>query len=641
MVQLLFKDRALPRWIILFIDAIIYLASFLLAILLLSEFKIATFYELYSPLLIGAFLAANLIWYLIFHLHTGLLRYSNSTDFIRIIKTNFLGHLSTLVLFYLFIQFNLIESNRALVVLGFSFFISCSIFIFSRILVKGLFISFYKRANKANDTPVIIYGADQNSVMIKHALENLSQETYKIIGFIDAQKSMTRKFIEQKKVYHFIELSKLKSNYPELKIILTNSELNIKPKSLLVDLALRHQVKIITIPPVEDWIHQASLNVRDIKQLRIEDLLQREQIEIDFSSIQKYLKGKRVMITGAAGSIGSEIVKQVVNFEPAQIILCDIAESPLYEIELELKDAQVPIPLEVAVADIRNSYRMRKLFELTKPEIVFHAAAYKHVPLMENNPYEAVNTNIKGTKTLADLSVEFGVEKFVMISTDKAVNPTNIMGASKRIAEIYVQALNEHQKSKLMNNKATEFVTTRFGNVLGSNGSVIPRFRKQIEKGGPITVTHKNITRYFMTISEAVQLVLEAGIIGKNGEIFVFDMGSPVRLYDMAMKMVYLSGLEAGKDIEIKITGLRPGEKLYEELLNDEESTLPTHHKKIRIASTRSYPFSKIEKEIARLVDLTQNDCNEEIVRQMKKIVPEYISRNSEYSKLDSVTNLH
>ena len=638
MIQLLFKDRALPRWIILFIDAIIYLVSFLIAILLFSEFKSATFYDLYSTFLIGSFLACNLAWYLIFHLHTGLLRYSNSADFIRIIKTNLLGHISTLILFYLFIQFEILDSSKALLALVFSFFISCSIFIFSRILVKGLFISFYKKENKANDTPVLIYGSDQNSVMIKHALENLSQESYKIIGFIDPQKSMTRKFIEQKKVYHFLELRKLKSNYSDLKIILTNSELNIKPKSLLVDLALKHHIKIITIPPAEDWIQNASLNVRDIRQLQIEDLLQREQIEIDFTSIQKYLKNKRVLITGAAGSIGSEIVKQVVDFEPSKIILCDIAESPLYEVELELKDAEVAIPLEVAVADIKNSYRMRKLFELTRPEIIFHAAAYKHVPLMENNPYEAVNTNIKGTKNLADLSLEFNVEKFVMISTDKAVNPTNIMGASKRIAEIYVQALNDHQKSNYQNDNTTQFVTTRFGNVLGSNGSVIPRFRKQIEKGGPLTVTHKDITRYFMTISEAVQLVLEAGIIGKNGEIFVFDMGSPVRLYDMALQMVYLSGLEVDKDIEIKITGLRPGEKLFEELLNDEESTLPTHHKKIRIAKTRSYSFSKIEKEITHLINLTEYDSNEEIVRQMKKIVPEFISQNSEFSKLDQIS---
>lgn len=638
MIQLLFKDRALPRWIILFIDAIIYLVSFLLAILLFSEFKSATFYNLYSPFLIGSFLACNLAWYLIFHLHTGLLRYSNSADFIRIIKTNLLGHISTLILFYLFIQFEILDSSKALLALVFSFFISCSIFIFSRILVKGLFISFYKKENKENDTPVLIYGSDQNSVMIKHALENLSQESYTIIGFIDPQKSMTRKFIEQKKVYHFLELRKLKSNYSDLKIILTNSELNIKPKSLLVDLALKHHIKIITIPPAEDWIQNTSLNVRDIRQLRIEDLLQREQIEIDFTSIQKYLKNKRVLITGAAGSIGSEIVKQVVDFEPSKIILCDIAESPLYEVELELKDAEVAIPLKVAVADIKNSYRMRKLFELTRPEIIFHAAAYKHVPLMENNPYEAVNTNIKGTKNLADLSLEFNVEKFVMISTDKAVNPTNIMGASKRIAEIYVQALNDHQKSNYQNDNTTQFVTTRFGNVLGSNGSVIPRFRKQIEKGGPLTVTHKDITRYFMTISEAVQLVLEAGIIGKNGEIFVFDMGSPVRLYDMALQMVYLSGLEVDKDIEIKITGLRPGEKLFEELLNDEESTLPTHHKKIRIAKTRSYSFSKIEKEITHLINLTEYDSNEEIVRQMKKIVPEFISQNSEFSKLDQIS---
>jgi len=370
-------------------------------------------------------------------------------------------------------------------------------------------------------------------------------------------------------------------------------------------------------------------------------LLQRDPIQIDDTSISKYIDNKKVLVTGAAGSIGFEIALQLCKYNPSQLILCDIAESALHEAFLELQDMKVNVPIEVAVIDIRNTVRMNQLFKLFDPEIIFHAAAYKHVPLMENNPYEAINTNINGTKILADLAVEHNVEKFVMISTDKAVNPTNVMGASKRIAEIYVQSLSEYQKQKNPDKTSTQFVTTRFGNVLGSNGSVIPRFRKQIERGGPLTVTHPEITRYFMTISEAVQLVLQAGSIGSGGEIYVFDMGEPVKLYDMAIQMIKLSGLKPDKEIKIVFTGLRPGEKLFEELLNDDENTLPTHHSKIRVASTRAYSYETMSKEINYLISLTKQHNNNDMVRQMKKIVPEYLSENSIYSNLDQPSTVN
>ena len=385
---------------------------------------------------------------------------------------------------------------------------------------------------------------------------------------------------------------------------------------------------MLNVPPVQSWIN-GELSFKKIRKVNIEDLLGRDQILLQLEKIKEEIHNKTILVTGAAGSIGSEMVRQILPFEPKLLLLLDIAESPLYDLELEIKDNPSTNfqNIEPIIGDIRNKDRMRNVFNTFHPDIIFHAAAYKHVPMMELNPSESILNNVLGTKIIADLSKEFNASKFVMISTDKAVNPTNIMGATKRIAEMYTQSMNGLGKTK--------FITTRFGNVLGSNGSVIPRFKKQIESGKPLTITHPDITRYFMTISEACQLVLEAGSMGKGGEIFIFDMGSPMKIADLAKKMIQLSGLELGKDIQINYTGLRPGEKLFEELLANEENTLPTHHKKIMIAKVKSYPFDFVSAEIDGLIELFNSQNNEAIVTKMKKIVPEFLSKNSEYERLD------
>jgi FlaA1/EpsC-like NDP-sugar epimerase len=380
------------------------------------------------------------------------------------------------------------------------------------------------------------------------------------------------------------------------------------------------------VPPVTNWIN-GELSFNQIKSIKIEDLLERDPIKLDDLAISAQLKNKVVLITGAAGSIGSELARQCANYSPKKIYLLDQAESPLHELELEFNEKFKDTAFEVVIADIRNIERLKHVFNSFQPQIVFHAAAYKHVPMMENNPSESIFTNILGTKNTADLANEFKVERFVFVSTDKAVNPTNVMGASKRIAEIYIQSLGKKSQTK--------FITTRFGNVLGSNGSVIPRFKKQIEEGGPITITHPDITRYFMTIPEASQLVLEAGSIGKGGEIFVFNMGKSVKILDLARKMILLSGLKENRDIKIIFTGLRPGEKLFEELLADTENTLPTHHDQILIGKVREYDYEEVKNIINELIKLFNTQNNELIVQRMKDLVPEFKSNNSVFQKLD------
>ena len=395
-------------------------------------------------------------------------------------------------------------------------------------------------------------------------------------------------------------------------LIISIQNIYQKRKQEIIESCLKFNTKVLNVPPVKTWIN-GELSFRQIKKVNIEDLLSREPIQLDLTKIKSIIKGKTVLITGAAGSIGSEIVRQVLPFEPRLLVLLDMAESPLYDLELDINETiDTQVKTEVVIGDVRNMERMRNVFTTFHPQIVFHAAAYKHVPVMENNPSESILNNVMGTKIIADLANEFKVEKFVMISTDKAVNPTNIMGATKRIAEIYTQSLGKISK--------TQFITTRFGNVLGSNGSVIPRFKKQIDSGLPLTVTHPDITRFFMTISEACQLVLEAAAMGKGGEIFIFDMGESVRIADLAKRMIQLSGFELGKDTQIIYTGLRPGEKLYEELLANEENAVPTHHKKIMIATVKEYDFSIIAEDVKELIGLFSTQDNDAIVGKMKEI---------------------
>jgi len=496
----------------------------------------------------------------------------------------------------------------------------------SRIVVKILYIE-WKNPSKAK-TNVIIYGAGESGIITKRTLDRDAGTKYNVLAFIDDNPKKTGKKLEGVSIYNTNQLENLLKDNSVAHLIISVQNLTPARKQEAVEICLNYNVKVLNVPPVANWIN-GELSFKQIKKVKIQDLLERDPIKLDSDIIKKNISGKTVLITGAAGSIGSELVRQVLTFNPKLIVLLDQAESDLYEIDMEIHESQRREYVESVIGDIRNKERMANVYRTFKPEIVFHAAAYKHVPMMEHNPSESIQTNVLGTKILADLAVEYNVEKFVMISTDKAVNPTNIMGASKRIAEKYIQSLNKISKTK--------FITTRFGNVLASNGSVIPRFQKQIEEGGPITVTHPDISRYFMTIPEACQLVLEAGALGKGGEIFIFDMGKSVKIVDLAKKMIKLSGLSLGKDIQLVYTGLRPGEKLYEELLNDKENVLPTHHPKIMIAKVEESDFELISKEICELILLFHSQDNLAIVSKMKQIVPEFISNNSIYEKLDTI----
>ena len=469
-----------------------------------------------------------------------------------------------------------------------------------------------------------------------------------IIAFVDDDERKVGKTIDGIKILAAKKLGDLINEHEVDEIIFASYSIPVERKNDIVDVCLENNVTVLNIPPADVWA-KGNISTAQIQNINIEDLLNRKPIQINIDGIQKELKDKRILITGAAGSIGSEVVRQLMKFETGLIILCDQSETALHHIYLELEETHNNTNFHAFVGDVRDEKRMDYLFETFKPHYVYHAAAYKHVPLMEDNPAEAIKTNVMGTKTIADMAVKHGVQKFVMISTDKAVNPTNVMGASKRIAEIYVQSLNNSLSTNnfifsnglsyindLNVKPITKFITTRFGNVLGSNGSVIPRFKQQIEKGGPVTVTHPEITRYFMTIPEACRLVLEAGCMGKGGEIFIFDMGKSVKIVELAKKMIRLAGLEPNQDIKIQYSGLRPGEKLFEELLNDNENTMPTHHEKIMIGKVREYVFSEIESQIHTLLQHAKQNDDRLVVMAMKALVKEYKSKNSIFEELDS-----
>lgn len=628
-----FSKSHVPRWVVLIIDLFICMGAYFMAFILrfnfqLGEDEIASALKL-APLVLGV----RVISFYITKTYSGIVRYTGTQDAIRIFIALTSGTIFLIVVNLL----NYLANGEVMLpssIIIIDYLISLMMMTSSRLTYKLLFQQI--KTDSPKKTQVVIYGAGQSGIITKRTLDQDNKVSYKVIAFIDDSNEKIGKRIDGVPIFKGDELRQVieRNKVDELVISIQNISKNRKRE--IIETCLTYDIKVKNVPPVERWMN-GELNYRQIKKVNIEELLDRDPIELDKAVMSKHLRGKVVLITGAAGSIGSEIARQVLSFYPAKAILLDQAETPLYELEKDLferfkHNKEILSCFEIVVADIKNVHKLRRIFEKYRPHMVYHAAAYKHVPLMESNPTAAVSTNVFGTKILADTAVEFEAERFVFVSTDKAVNPTNVMGASKRIAEIYTQSLNFSS----LNGK-TKFITTRFGNVLGSNGSVIPHFRKQINEGGPVTVTHPDITRYFMTIPEACQLVLEAGNMAQGGEIYLFDMGMPVKIVDLAKKMIKLSGLSLGKDIQIEYIGLRPGEKIKEELLSDTENTIPTHHPKITIGKIKPFDFEVVSEVISELITLLADEQNEEIVRKMKQIVPEFISNNSVYEALDGV----
>ncbi len=510
------------------------------------------------------------------------------------------------------------------------FFLTGSLLVSYRAFVKMLYFRYVHKNEE--EKKALVFGAGAAGLRVKNLLAQVEGTRYKVAAFIDDDPGLEKKSIQGVDIFPSELLPRLLKTTSIDVLIFSHPDVPPARRQKVFDLCLRHGVKVLNVPPAEHWV-DGKLSFRQMREMRIEDLLERAPIEIHATHLREALEAKVILISGAAGSIGSELVRQLVHFEPERLVLIDQAETPLHELELELRNRLKFDRFEVVIGDVRNEYCLRRIFSENKPQVVYHAAAYKHVPMMERHPQEAVLANVGGTRLMADLSVEYEVEKFVLVSTDKAVNPTNIMGATKRLAEMYVQSLDRELRRE--GREYPRFVTTRFGNVLGSNGSVIPLFKKQIEAGGPVTVTHPEITRYFMTIPEACRLVLEASVMGRGGEIYVFDMGRSVKIVDLARKMILLAGLIPGQDIEIRFTGLRPGEKLFEELLASEESTLPTHHEKILIARVREYPLEQLRRGVDDLLALYETQNKEWMVSRLKELVPEFKSQNSIYEELD------
>lgn len=621
---MLLSNQNMPRWMIFLIDMAIVLFSVILAYMLRFNFHVPDVEMQKWPLVFTTVLSVRAISFFISKTYAGIIRYTSTEDAIRI----FLVILSGSVFFSVLNVISYYFINESYVVPFSIIIIEFITVIFAmvtfRIVVKIAYLEIMNPSGRK--TNVLIFGAGEAGLIAKRALDRDVGTRYKVVAFVDDDKSKWGKKIEGTNIQGFEKFESLIKENKVDNVIISVQNLKPSKKQDIVDICLKNNVRVLTVPPVTTWIN-GELSFNQIRKVKIEDLLERDEIEISYEKISVELRDKVIMVTGASGSIGSELVRQIARFDPQKILLIDQAESAMFDLETELFDKFKSSNFEIAIADIRNQSRMEKAFQTFKPNIVFHAAAYKHVPMMENNPSEAIQTNVKGTRILADLAVKYDVDKFIMISTDKAVNPTNVMGASKRIAEIYTQSLNPEGKTK--------FITTRFGNVLGSNGSAVNLFRNQIESGGPVTVTHPEIIRYFMTIPEACRLVLEAATMGNGGEIYLFDMGKPVKILDLAERMIRLSGLEVGRDIEIRFTGLRPGEKLYEELLSEGENVNGTEHSHIMTGKVRTYNLHEIKSQITALEQIFDEQDNFAIVKKMKELVPEFKSQNSVYEKLD------
>jgi FlaA1/EpsC-like NDP-sugar epimerase len=627
--------RYLPRWVILSLDMLIAIVCAMITYKMLDEMGRNYIHHGFLYFIIPIFLCLNLFFFWLFRTYSGIIRHSSFIDGVKLFIALFLTLVFLMVLnysSYLIIGQKLFMNTGLFINFIFSF---TALFLY-RIVVKQTFEIYFSESQSSVLIKALIYGSDANAISVANALKSEKPLRFKIVGFVDKLSQNSSKRILN------LPIVNLKKRIPVVMRSMEADALIIADKSLtkeqqlnLVDECLEYNYKVYTVPLISDWEDRKEISQK-VKNFQITDLLERQPIVLDNNSITSQLRNKKILISGAAGSIGSEIVRQVVGFDPKQIIILDQAETPLHNLSLEMQKIGSNSTIHTVIADIRNRDCMEQIFNRYRPDVVFHAAAYKHVPLMEENPSEAVLVNVGGTKNLADLACNYNVESFVMVSTDKAVNPSNVMGASKRIAERYVQAIHMDRVTQ-QKTCQTRFITTRFGNVLGSNGSVVPLFTKQIANGGPVTITHPDIIRYFMTIPEACQLVLEAGAMGRGGEIYIFDMGKPVKIIDLAKKMIRLAGYTPDKEIAIQVVGLRPGEKLYEELLNDSARTLPTHHEKIMIAQESGDNLDTVHQHVDELLATATTYVSNDIVRKMKVLVPEYISMNSDFSQLDEV----
>ena len=616
-----------PRWVIYSLDLFVSAFTIYLVLLLRFGFDLQSATQDNLPFIVLYVVFVRACIFLLSMSFSTIVRLTGSRDIGNNLKVIFYGtivFLSANILSYLF--YGSVVLPTSVIILE---FVALSVFINGyRLIVKMVY---YEMINPVNEkSSIVIYGSDQHAFITKRAIDSDQSLKMKTVAFLDNGNNNKGCQIDGVVIYNLHDLKFLLAEKDIDAVIIPSLSTSYHVKEFIVDLCLEHDVKAMPIPDVRFWIG-GQLSYDPMENLNVEDLLDRDPISLDMRQIRNMMRGTTVLVTGAAGSIGSEIVRQLVPFRPKKIVLFDQDESNLYSLELSLMEDFRFFRFETAMGNISDEYRVEKLFSHYKPDIVFHAAAYKHVPMMETNPYEAVRVNVMGTKNLADKAVKYGARKFVMISTDKAVRPTNVMGASKRIAEMYVQSMNQLGE--------TIFITTRFGNVLGSNGSVIPIFQKQLREKGELTVTHPEITRYFMSIPEACQLVLEAGAMGKTGEIFIFDMGKPVKINDLARKMINMYGKQYGKNITIRYTGLRPGEKLYEELLYDRELTLPTHNPKIMIAKTEGSKYEEISGKIKNLLLYLDPSMKLEMVSAMKAIVPDYQSMNSEFEELDKTVH--
>jgi FlaA1/EpsC-like NDP-sugar epimerase len=630
--KLLFSFEYLPRWVVFFMDIFLTIFSSEVSYLIVRSLRVKFYDTIDVPARYGIIVLVYSIFFVIFKTYSGIIRYSTFIDGIKLLYAT-LCTLFTLIIINYSTYFLIGKKIYLLPSLFINFLVTFSVLFLFRIFIKIVFENITSFEKNPQALKAVIYGADSNAISVVTALQSEKIKRFKIVGFIDKRNlDFSKRILDIPILNSKKKISVVLRTINAQVLILSDNSLSYIEKLKIVEDCLDSNIKVYNSGAISDWENKDAISKKVI-EFKIEDLLGRSSISLDQEPISNQLFDKKILITGAAGSIGSELAKQIITFNPAEIIILDQAETPLHFLSSEMEKLNSNTKITTIIADIRNKETLKRIFKSKKPEVVYHAAAYKHVPMMEENPSQAIYTNVLGTMNTADLASEYGVESFVYISTDKAVNPSNVMGASKRIAEKYIQGLSLNSKNE---QSKIKFITTRFGNVLGSNGSVVPLFTEQIQNGGPITITHLDVIRYFMTIPEACQLVIEAGAMGNGGEIFIFDMGEPVKIIDLAKKMIKLAGLVPEIDIEIKTIGLRPGEKLYEELLNDHSKTAPTHNSKIMIANDTSTDYDLLFTKVEELITLANNNNDNKLVAKMKEIVPEFVSMNSQYNQLDN-----